>query len=311
MHLTNLRARLSALLLSVIAFQSQGNAEVITFDSLTVPAAGFYNGNVNSMGPERDRFNVVGTRDSFGSTEFLQEWTIDGVTFNNNYTDFGTFDSWSGWSYSSVQNSVSPGFTNQYAARPGGGAGGSSTYLVAFGSGAFFDVPVNRQLESVALTNTTYAARYIADGTDGFGNPDVDLESKYGGPSGTNPDYFRVVLSGYTDVAGTGNLINSITIDLANYESANSSEDFVITEWMDVALSSIADARSVVFDFETNDIGPFGPDTPFYVALDNLGFVAAVPEPNSFAALVIASLAMGASRRTRRSANSTQVDIAR
>ena len=50
------------LLAMISSTGSYCDAEVITFDSLTVPAAGFYNGNIASTGPERDNFTIVGTR---------------------------------------------------------------------------------------------------------------------------------------------------------------------------------------------------------------------------------------------------------
>ena len=185
----------SCLIAMLSSMRTECIAEFVTFESLAVPASGFYNGNTAATASTRENFTILGTRDNFGATEYLQEWTVDGVTFNNNYTNFGSFDSWTGWSWSSVQNTTTPGFTNQYAARPGTGAGNSSNYLVAFGD-AYFNVPINKQLSSVDLTNTTYTARYIADGTDGFGSPDVDPQARYGGPSGTDPDYLSVILSG-------------------------------------------------------------------------------------------------------------------
>ena len=91
-----------------------------------------------------------------------------------------------------------------------------------------------------------------------------------------------MTLSGYTGVAGSGSLIDEVTVDLADYRFDNHSDDFVITEWIQVGLTSITDARSVSLRFDTNDIGPLGPETPFYVALDNLTFVSSIPEPGSF-----------------------------
>lgn len=79
----------------------------------------FYNGNDGS-----DTSNSNG-------------WSSNTANFSNNYfSDFGGF--WSGWAYSNVVNSVSPGFMNQYAAFPGGGSDGlggvdvGGTYAVAY-----------------------------------------------------------------------------------------------------------------------------------------------------------------------------------
>src|SRR5262245_56181458 len=55
-------------------------------------------------------------------------FTSGGATFPNSYN--ATFVSWSGWSYSNVVNTTTPGFTNQYAAFAPGGGDQSSKYGV-------------------------------------------------------------------------------------------------------------------------------------------------------------------------------------
>src|SRR2546423_3178934 len=127
---------LSLLLLPLLA--APARAQVIDFEDLTVPAAGYYNGSDGAGG-----------------------FTSRGARFNNSYST--AFGAWSGWSYSRVVNVTTPGFSNQYAAYPlpGGGGDASPTFGVAdnFSPGdATIQLPAGTRPQSLRLTNTTYAA---------------------------------------------------------------------------------------------------------------------------------------------------------
>ncbi len=266
--------RLVLSVLAILCFSSCARASiVISFEELTLftgnnPAGGgqFYNGN-----------NGSGITNNDG-------WTSGGVYFGNSYTgDFlPDFDFWSGWAYSNVSNSTSPGFTNQYAAFPGGGStdtgevavGGN--YAVAFGAGAYFNLPNNTSLASVRLTNVTYPALAMQNG-DSF-------SKKFGGATGNDPDFFRVALDGFDGLNGSGALIGSVVVDLADFTSADNSQDFILDNWLDVDLASISSARSVTLSFSSSDVGEFGINTPAYIAMDNLELTV-VPEPTAFAML--------------------------
>ncbi|MBN8603494.1 MAG: DUF4465 domain-containing protein [Planctomycetes bacterium] len=256
---------------------------VIGFEELSLAPNSFYNGN-----------SGVGTN--------TNGWSSGGVHFGNSYnSSFGGF--WNGFSYSNVINTTTPGFTNQYAsfapAGPGAGAGGSQNYAVAYsGSHAFFNLPSNTLLSSVSLANTTYAALSMQTG-DSFAK-------KFGGVSGNDPDFFRVSLSGFDGLNGTGNSIGSVTVNLADFTFADNSQDFILSNWLTVDLSSIASSRSVSLSFASSDVGAFGINTPTYVAFDNLT-ITAVPEPSSFALLGIAGTGIALWRRRRCKANSRRV----
>lgn len=265
-------------------------AIVIGFEELSVftgdnPAGGgqFYNGNDGS-----------GVTNSNG-------WTSGGVFFGNSYNgDFlPSFDFWSGWGYSNVANKTTADFTNQYAAFPGGGAnaaGGAvvgGQYAVAANSGAFFNLPSHTSLASVQLTNTTYTGLSMRDGDQ--------FAKKFGGPSGNDPDFFRVALNGFDGLSGTGTLVGSIVVDLADYTFADNTQDYILDEWLTVDLSSLAGARSVVLSFSSSDVGSFGINTPLYLAMDNLT-LSVVPEPGSLLPLLLAAAALAPHYRRRRRA---------
>src|SRR5688500_17978343 len=118
-----------------IALPAAAPAQVIDFEDVPVPAAGFYNGADGAGG-----------------------FTSRGARFNNSYDP--AFSFWSGWSSSRVTNVTAPSFTNQYAAYnlPGGTGDGSPTYGVAFAGSPTVNLPAGARPLSARITNTTYAA---------------------------------------------------------------------------------------------------------------------------------------------------------
>lgn len=192
---------------------------------------------------------------------------------------------WSGWSYSTITDNTTPGFTNQFSAFPGSGSGGSSTYVVGYGyGGPTIPIPAGYMISSVDVANTTYAALSMRDG-DMFAK-------KFGGAGGDDPDFFRLTFTGY---AG-GGAIGSVTVDLADFTFADNSLDYILDGWLQVDLSPLAAAEELELSFASSDIGTFGINTPLYVAMDNV-VLAPVPEP---AAGMLAALGALAVLRRRR-----------
>lgn len=261
------------LLLSLAVASSGHAATVVHFDELsgfngTAPGAGQY-------------------FDGYGATATTGSWSSQGVTFNT-----GSFTG--GWSYSNVDDTTTPGFTNQWASFTGTGFGGSGNYALANSldpNTAFFNLPTAHVVESVQVANTTYSYLSMRDG-DAFAK-------KFGGPSGSDPDFFSVTFTGFSDFNTGGIQTGSQELFLGDYRFTDNSQDFIRTNWTLLDLTSLGNARSVGISFDGSDIGSFGLNTPAYVAIDDLT-ISAVPEPSSLAVLGVMGAGLIARWRRRR-----------
>jgi hypothetical protein len=232
-------------------------ADLVTFDELSRwtgsgPTGSYYNGNS-------------------GSGTNTDGWVSGGVSFGNSYdSSFGGF--WSGFAYSNINAATTPGYTNQYAAnRPTGLGGGGNYALVYGGPEAFWNFPTESVAHSIFVTNTAYTMYSMLDG-DPF-------TKKFGGPTGTDPDFFSIRFEGFSEAGGMGTSTGFVDFFLADYRFSDSSQDYVIRDWTEVNLASLGLVKSVAISFDSSDIGAWGINTPTYAALDNLSF-SSVPEPS-------------------------------
>ncbi len=186
-----------------------------------------------------------------------------GVAFNNSYNS--TYDSWEGWAYSNTTDTTTAGYTNQYSAYAGAGAGDSNTYAVAYASGwgttPTIELPAYSGLgfESITLTNTTYAALSMLDGDS--------VAKQFGGSTGDDEDWFLLTITG-VDADGTS--VGTVDFYLADYTSADNSEDYIVDEWVSVDLTSLDDAVALEFSLSSSDVGDWGMNTPAYFAVDDV-----------------------------------------
>lgn len=210
---------------------------------------------------------------SYENGENLEgSFTTGGVQFPNEYKG----NSWSGWSYSNVDDTTTPGWGNQYAAFALPRAHGPNTYAVA---SAFSPVTVSLPGAplSVDIANTTYAARSVLFG-DSFAK-------EFGGPSGNDDDFFRLTISGKDS---SGDSTGEIPFYLADYRFPDKADE-IVRDWKEVDLSDLgAETRTLEFALESSDVGQYGMNTPAYFAVDNL---TTAPEPGSFFLLGMALMA--------------------
>jgi hypothetical protein len=250
-------------------------AAVVTFDELDPGPQGYWNGT-----PPAEEFATADTTFSSG-----------GATFSNSVTNWGGgFSSWSGFVYSSLGDTTTPGFENQYSAYAGGGLGASGNFAVGYGSSTPGEEGPALTLSTLTnmaglgafFTNTTYAALAMRDG--------YYSADKFGGEDGTAPDYLMLTIHGYNGSTETG----TVNFYLADFRFADSGQDYIVDAWTWVDLSDLGTVNKLTFSFQSSDIGDYGIDTPTYFAMDNL----VIPEPST-ALTSLAGLALLARRRRR------------
>ncbi|HEY1120386.1 MAG TPA: DUF4465 domain-containing protein [Haloferula sp.] len=249
-------------------------AAVITFDELDPGSNGYWSGT-----PPEEAGTVTTT------------FSSGGAAFENSATNWGGgFSSWSGFAYSNLGNTTTPGFENQYSSFTGGGIGGSGNFVMASGSAVAGQEGPTINLSSATdltglgawFTNATYAALSMRDG-DGF-------SEKFGGADGSDPDYLVLTIHGYNGATSTG----SVNFYLADFRG-DSSSDYIVDEWKWVDLSALGTVDKLTFSFDSNDQSFGYLNKPSYFAMDNF---LSVPEPST-ALASLAGLALLARRRRR------------
>lgn len=80
-----------------------------------------------------------------------------------------------------------------------------------------------------------------------------------------------------TEVPNAANAANdeytpkSVTFNLADYTSDNSDEWYYVNDWRWMDLSALGDVAGITFSMQTTKINDYGPTTPSYFAIDDLG----------------------------------------
>ncbi len=191
-------------------------------------------------------------------------YTSGGVFFQNDYN--AAWGSFSGFAASTTTDATTPGFGNQFSNITGSGAGGSSGFGVAYFDARII-LPAPQIVLGAQFTNTTYTALSMRDG-DAF-------SKRFGGTTGSDPDFFRLLVEGIDDVGGSTGIVELM---LADYRFGDAADDFILDEWVFLDLSGLGAVRELRFGFESSDVGAFGINTPVYFAIDDL---VTIPEPGS------------------------------
>jgi len=265
---------------------------------------GLYSLTIASAVPVTFEDAPLGNPGTDGSTEYNSSgryywngsdasgsFTSGGATFPNTFTDWGGGStSWAGFAYSNTTDTTTGAYSNQYSAIAGSGQGGSSTYAVSYASpsptltfDSAFDFTSGK---GMYLTNTTLTALDMQNGSA--------FSKVFGGASGTDPDWLRITIDGKNGGASTG----SVDFYLADFRSANSAEDYILTSWTFVDLSSLGSVDQLDFSMSSSDNGSFGMNTPAYFALDSIGVI---PEASTLASLLFGALLLIHVLRRRRS----------
>jgi hypothetical protein len=220
---------------------TQAGAQTIsTFDNITLPPDSFKNGSDWSGG-----------------------FASGNAFFPNHFdTSFG-FASWDGFAISNMHDSVTAGYMNQYSAMPAVGYAGSANYAVAYQGFAPIRVRLTgaaqgRQVTGFYITNSTYAYRAMKTG-GGF-------NKKFGGSTGTDPDWFKLTMKGYKNGASADSMINFY---LADFRSADSTKDYIVRDWTWINLLPMGNVDSIDFMLSSTDTAGGFMNNPAYFCMDN------------------------------------------
>ena len=220
----------------LLALQSTGQT-LVDFEDLTLSTGTYW-------------YDQSSAQDTF----FLSKNTV----FPHQYSGYWA----SGWVYSNVKDSTTAGYTNLAAARAGSGFRSSANYAVGQrGATLRFDDATKRSVAGLYVCNSTYAALSMASG-DAFAK-------KFGGATGTDPDYFLLTVKGYSK----GVEINdSVNFYLADYRFSDPAQDYIVKDWTWLDLSSLGAVDSLKFLLSSSDNGQYGMNTPAFFCIDNLEY---------------------------------------
>lgn len=206
-----------------------------------------------------ENFNLVPNQALNGS-DGQTGFSIGNAYLPNSYNS--QWMSWSGWAISSMTDTSTPGFMNDLSAITGQGYDGSTTYATTFVVGESIlkleGEAVGGIVNGFYITNNTYSYLSMLNG-DGFAK-------KFGGITGNDPDYFLLTVKKYKDgVLGT----ESVNFYLADYRFENNAQDYIVSDWKYVDLTSLGDVDSLSFTLSSTDVGANGMNTPAYFSMDD------------------------------------------
>jgi hypothetical protein len=244
--------KISFTLLALVAMFSASAQHRSAFDDLTLNSNSYWNGSSRSGG------------------------FLDGDAYFTNSYDT-TYSSWSGFAYSNVKinpdtiHTAANDYSFQYSSVTGNGANGSNAYGLSYtGNGdaviRLKGFATGHQVYGMQVTNTTYDYLSMKYG-DGFAK-------KFGGTNGTDPDWFRLTISGWYQGAVVA---NSVDVYLADFRSADTAQHYILRNWQFINLLPLGNVDSLFFTLNSSDTGAFGMNTPAMFALDNLLTTDGVP----------------------------------
>ncbi len=195
---------------------------------------------------------------------------------NYEYSDWNYWDS---FAYSNRTDTGSVGMDGQFTAYSGDGAGGgvycSDNYAIGYQGfmgwqpqtyAGFASGDYSQTFAGAYFTNNAYAYHSMTDG-DGFAKP-------FGGAAGTDEDWFLLSIYGLDEnYTRTGDVVEFY---LADYRFADAADDYIVSDWTWVDLSSLGSVSGLEYALSSSDVGDWGMNTPAYFAMDNL---SVVPEP--------------------------------
>lgn len=191
-------------------------------------------------------------------------FTSGNLLLPNDTMDFSGFIAWDGWAISSVVDTETPGFLNEFAVISGSGFDGSSNYAVSYKFEAgnpiqLLGAAAAAPVAGFYVNNGTYPYLSMLDGDN--------VAKKFGGESGDDEDFFLLTIKGFLN--GTQKT-ETVEFYLADYRFSDNSMDYIVDEWTYVDLLPLGNVDSLSFVLTSSDNGDFGMNTPAYFCIDNL-----------------------------------------
>jgi Domain of unknown function (DUF4465) len=173
--------------------------------------------------------------------------------FNNVY--YPDWNSWSGFAYSNVENSIIYNDIAKYAAIAGWGAEKSENYACVHQfEKVVIDFVQMEEPRVVRITNSTYTYFAIKYG--------YDYAKKFGGRDGSEPDWFKLTITG---IGYSNEITGTVDFFLADYRFDNNEDDYIVGNWNYVDLRDLGIVKSLEFELSSSDAG-----TPLYFCMDDL-----------------------------------------
>ena len=186
--------------------------------------------------------------------------TISGAFISKNvsfYNQKGQW-SWDGFALSTMKDTVTNGYTNQFSAFAGEGASSSKKYLIGYGDKAKFTLPYlsgKKSVTSFEVTNTTYTGLSMKNG-DQYAKQFNEKDK----------DYLKLWIIGYMG----GKAKDSLSYNLADFSLLDNSKHYIQKPWKKIETSKLSEIEEVRFRLESTDNGDWGMNTPAYFAIDNI-----------------------------------------
>ncbi|MEL7220923.1 MAG: DUF4465 domain-containing protein [Bacteroidota bacterium] len=190
-------------------------------------------------------------------------FTSGNLLLPNDTMDFSGFIAWDGWAISSVVDTETPGFLNQFAVISGSGFDGITNYAVSYKFEAGNPIQLlgdaaGAPVAGFYVNNGTYPYLSMQDGDN--------VAKKFGGESGNDEDFFLLTIQGFLNGEQKA---EAVEFYLADYRFSDNSMDYIIDEWTYVDLLPLGNVDSLSFILTSSDNGDFGMNTPAYFCIDN------------------------------------------
>ena len=169
---------------------------------------------------------------------------------------------WSGWGYSNMTDTITPGLVNQMSSIAGKGQNNSTIYGVAYVgdySQNYIKLINTTIISEVYLTNNTYAYLSMKNG-DSFAK-------KFGGTTGNDEDFLRLDFFGWLNGVPKN---DSISFYLADFRDANNANDYIIKDWKKLDMTALGEVDSITYKMSSSDTSFGYINTPTYFCMDNM-----------------------------------------